>query len=259
VIHGLTKFADWFADHGEKYVLIGGCAASAVMEEAGLTFRATKDLDVVLIVEAVDRSFAAMFFQFIETGGYQLRTRGAEGHPCFYRFSSPTDETFPKMIELFSRLPDLLRPLEEDNRTTPIPIDEDVPSLSAILLDEDAYRFVCEGRIEIGGIPFIDEKRLIPLKAQAWMDLSDRRAAHPESVDSRAVAKHLKDVVRLSELLTPNQAVELPGRLGEDMDRFLERARALPDQDLKTFGGRMPFLGALELVALVFRPVARLS
>jgi hypothetical protein len=89
VIHGLAKFADWFANHREKYALIGGCAASTVMEEAGLPFRATKDLDVVLIVEAVDRSFAEVFFQFIETGGYQLRTRGTEGRPCFYRFSGP--------------------------------------------------------------------------------------------------------------------------------------------------------------------------
>jgi hypothetical protein len=41
--------------YGDQYVLIGGTAATLAMEEAGLEFRATKDLDIVLYIEALKR------------------------------------------------------------------------------------------------------------------------------------------------------------------------------------------------------------
>lgn len=37
-----------------RYVLIGGTASNLAMEDAGLAFRATKDLDVVWHIEAFD-------------------------------------------------------------------------------------------------------------------------------------------------------------------------------------------------------------
>ena len=45
MVKGLDIFQAWFAEHADQYVLIGGTAASLTMEEAGLPFRATKDLD----------------------------------------------------------------------------------------------------------------------------------------------------------------------------------------------------------------------
>lgn len=56
-IRGLSRFRERFAAYAESYVLIGGAASLLVMEEAGLTFRATKDLDLVLCVEALDSRF----------------------------------------------------------------------------------------------------------------------------------------------------------------------------------------------------------
>lgn len=53
MVKGLDVFQNWFADHADQYVLIGGTAASLTMEDAGLDFRATKDLDIVLHVEAL--------------------------------------------------------------------------------------------------------------------------------------------------------------------------------------------------------------
>lgn len=46
-----------------------------VMEDAGIDFRATKDLDIVLCVEALNKEFVAVFWQFVEAGGYQHRQR----------------------------------------------------------------------------------------------------------------------------------------------------------------------------------------
>ena len=53
MVRGLDLFREWFASHADQYVLIGGTAAGLTMEDAGLAFRATKDLDIVLHVEAL--------------------------------------------------------------------------------------------------------------------------------------------------------------------------------------------------------------
>jgi hypothetical protein len=58
VVKGLDVFRDYFTGHAEQFVLIGGTAASLAMEDAGLAFRATKDLDIVLHIEALTSHFS---------------------------------------------------------------------------------------------------------------------------------------------------------------------------------------------------------
>ena len=53
MIKGLDVFRLHFEHYTDRYVLIGGVAATLAMEEAGLDFRATKDIDLVLVVEAM--------------------------------------------------------------------------------------------------------------------------------------------------------------------------------------------------------------
>jgi hypothetical protein len=73
MVKGLELFASHFASYSNQYVLIGGTACSLVMEDAGLDFRATKDLDIVLYIEALDAQFVNALWQFIKNGGYQNR------------------------------------------------------------------------------------------------------------------------------------------------------------------------------------------
>jgi predicted nucleotidyltransferase len=61
MVHGLEKFKTYFKDYTTQYVFIGGTAYDILMEELGAPFRATKDLDVVLIIEALDASFGKKF------------------------------------------------------------------------------------------------------------------------------------------------------------------------------------------------------
>ena len=175
MVRGLDIFRAHFAGHADQYVLIGGTAATLAMEGAGLEFRATKDLDIVLHIEALRREFGAVFWSFVEAGGYEVRQASASGKPVFYRFQKPADPRFPAMLELFCRAPDGIE-LAEGSHLTPIPIDEAVASLSAILLDEAYYMFVLAGRREADGLPWVGEDRLIPLKASAWLDLGERQA-----------------------------------------------------------------------------------
>lgn len=56
-INGLNKFRDFFSAFDNNYVLIGGTACSILFDEVGEHFRATKDLDVVLIIENKNECF----------------------------------------------------------------------------------------------------------------------------------------------------------------------------------------------------------
>lgn len=99
MVHGLEKFKEYFAGYTNQYVFIGGTACDILMEDIGVPFRATKDLDIVLIVEALDVSFGETFWKFIEEGGYKYREKST-GESRFYRFSGPSRPEYPKMIEI---------------------------------------------------------------------------------------------------------------------------------------------------------------
>ena len=51
MVRGIESFRDWFHDYEDQYVIIGGTACDLLMTEEGLDFRATKDIDMVLIIE----------------------------------------------------------------------------------------------------------------------------------------------------------------------------------------------------------------
>lgn len=252
MVKGLDVFRAWFADYPDQYILIGGTAATLAMEEAGLEFRATKDLDIVLHVEALTPAFGKTFWKFIEAGGYEIRQASDTGKPAFYRFQKPTDNNFPAMVELFSRAPDSLWPIE-GGRLTSIPFDEAVSSLSAVLLNDAYYAFILAGRREVDGLPWVGEDRLIPLKAIAWLELSARKE-QGEQVDAKNIRKHANDVLRLSQLLAPATRILLDAKIADDMRRFLDAAAADASLDPKALGlGRATLADLLSRIAQAYR------
>ncbi len=251
MVKGLDLFRKWFADYGNQYVLIGGTAATIAMDEAGLPFRATKDLDVVLHVEALLPEFGKTFWNFVRAGGYQIRQASETDKPAFYRFQKPAESSFPAMIELFSRAPDSLRPIEIGH-LTPIPFDEAVSSLSAILLDDDYYAFIMSGRRDLAGLPWIGEDRLIPLKALAWLDLRARKEKG-EAVDTADIRKHVNDVLRLSGMLTPQTRIEVSQKIANDMGRFVNEANADSTLNPKAIGlGNLTVTEIMERISLSY-------
>ena len=202
-------------------MLIGGTACSILFDEIGENFRATKDLDVVLIVENISTEFGQAFWEFIKEANYNGIETGATQRQ-FYRFRNPTDAAYPKMIELFSRTPDI--PLLPETHLTPIPIADDVSSLSAILLNDDYYRFLLQGRRIVDGLSVLDEKYLIPFKAKAWCELSARQKGGEEG-NSRHIRKHYRDVYHLLMLVPPKERIALPKQLKTDMQSFINGIR----------------------------------
>jgi hypothetical protein len=108
MVKGLEVFREHFRNYADRYVLIGGAACDIAMTGAGLAFRATKDLDIVLYVEALDTAFVQAFWEFVRAGGYEVQEKST-GEKQFYRFQKPTNADFPFMLELFSRQPDVLQ------------------------------------------------------------------------------------------------------------------------------------------------------
>jgi hypothetical protein len=60
-----SKFREYFKDYLHQYVFIGKTARNILMTDVAFPFKATKDLDMVLIVEAPDVSFEEQFWKFI--------------------------------------------------------------------------------------------------------------------------------------------------------------------------------------------------
>lgn len=233
MVRGLDLFKEHFANYVDRYVLIGGTACTLVMEDVGLDFRATKDLDIVLYIEALDADFVSAFWEFIKEGEYKNLQRST-GKEIFYRFSFPSNREFPTMLELFSRVPDTMQ-LSKRGHLTPIPVDESVTSLSAILLDDDYYQFIHAGKQNIGDLPVVSAGHLIPLKARAWIDLMDRKNSGTR-IDERDIRKHKNDVVRLYQLLSPVSRIALPQSIKNDMEIFLDRMIGDSTINLKNLG-----------------------
>lgn len=124
------------------------------------------------------------------------------------------------MIEIFSRSPSGIV-LEDDAVLSPLPIDDEVSSLSAILLTEPYYEFLKSGRIMIDGIPVLSPTCLIPFKAKAWLDLKERKA-NGEHVDGKNIKKHKNDVFRLAQLITGRTRQPLSPEIAADMKNFLK-------------------------------------
>lgn len=249
MIHGIGIFRRHFADHFNKYVLIGGAASHLLMEERGFDPRATKDLDIVLTLETMDTSFLKDFWRFIAEGGYKLQERST-GEKRFYQFQNPENKDFPLMIELFSRGPDQIE-LAEGATLTPIPADEEVSSLSAILLNDDYYNLIQQSRYEIDGVAIVDKGCLIPLKAYAWCDLRERRAKG-EEIDSKKIRKHETDILKLSEMILEGDHFDVPELAQKHIREFLANVADRKPSDLAAISVNVTMEEAKENVARAF-------
>lgn len=224
MVNGLELFLSRFRQLEDCFILIGGTACDLWMTDRGLSFRATKDLDIVLVAEALRAEFFERFWAFIREGKYHSHQQG-DTRPSLYRFRKPGNTAHPFMMELFTH--NYLN-VPDDLHFTPIPAGEYISSLSAILLSEPYYQFIVESRTTIAGVPTIPVQCLIPLKARAYLDLLQRRAVG-EQVDSGEIKKHRNDVFRLYLTLAPAERYHLPKQLCDDLEQFL--AQFSPDSN----------------------------
>ena len=233
MVKGLDVFRKYFADYEEQYVLIGGAACDIIFESNEVNFRATRDLDMVLIIEALTPEFGEKFWNFIVAGRYRNKATNG-GKTQFYRFDKPEEDSFPKMIELFCRSD---FKLENAEGITPIHIDDEISSLSAILLDDDYYKILLDGKVVRNGLSVLRPEYIILFKAKAYLDLKQRKETGG-TVDSNDIKKHKRDILRIATELMLEKAMDLPVSVNEDIHMFLASLEQEPfDQSLlKVYG-----------------------
>jgi len=230
MVRGLEIFRQHFKDFTDNYVIIGGTACDIIIDNIGLTPRATKDIDIILVIEAISPEFVAHFWEFVKQGNYDVREKSEEDRK-YYRFQKPQIEEFPFQIELFSRIPDLLD-LDEGTHLTPIPVDTEISSLSAILMDDDYYNFTIQHSQFDNGIHLANTEALIGLKAKAFLDYKTRKE-NGEKIDEKQLRKHKMDIFRLLLLLTPEDNFTIAESIKSDIANFVEVVKDdLPDKQI---------------------------
>ena len=238
--------------------LVIGCNNNCKKEENNSTEVILKFVsdDVVISEKKVEKGYALVESDFptvIEkveydfSGWYMDNLRISVGFvinsdtTIIAKFSKKTSEQtkqdgskeYPYMIEIFSKNPDFII-LEDDAVLTPLPIDDEISSLSAILLNEAYYELLKTGQMMVDGIPVLSPTCLIPFKAKAWLDLKERKL-NGEQVDSKNIKKHKNDVFRLAQLITANTRQALNPEIAEDMKNFLSEMID-EEVDLKSLG-----------------------
>jgi hypothetical protein len=215
MVNGLDNLKQILKPYSKNYVIIGGTASSIHFDKAGLEFRSTKDIDMVIVLEEVDLAFGKMFWEFIEKGEY-ISSMNKDGVPKYYRFISKNTD-YPSQIEIFSRSPFLGK---YETAVKPIHIDDNISSLSAIVLDKDYYNLLLTQKMQVDDFIILSPIGLIIFKAKAFLDLSERKSKE-EGVDSRDIDKHKNDVFRLAQLLSESDNIDVPNSIFNDFNNFL--------------------------------------
>ena len=71
MVAGIESFREKFKEFSDCYTVIGGAACDILMTEADNDFRATKDIDMILLLEDRYKEFAAVFWEYIKEGAYK--------------------------------------------------------------------------------------------------------------------------------------------------------------------------------------------
>ena len=252
VVGGIEAFREAMVGHEDEYVLIGGGACSVLFDREAVPFRATKDLDIVVLVDQGGSGFARALWSFIKSNDYDC-WRHAAGGCSYYRFvlpkNSPSATRLPEQIELFSRHPDFTLENEE-SEITPLPFDEDVSSLSAIILDDGYYEFIQKHVSMVDGIPMLDVIHIIPLKMRAHIDLNRKHEAG-RHVNDKDLVKHRGDIAKLALLLSAGDKLPLEGRMRDDAEAFISDFKSYVQRQTNR-KQRRAFEDCLEVLRLTY-------
>ncbi len=248
MVDGIKSFAEAFKGYEDCYTVIGGTACDLLMGEMNLTFRATKDIDMIVLVENNIEEFSKVFWEYIKKAKYICGWKNSD-KVHFYRFTSPISSKYPSMIELFSK--NLQYDLQnEDSVLTPIHVSDEISSLSAIMLNTDYYNFMLKGKRIIAGISVLGVKYVIPFKMRAWVDLVNRKN-NGEFVKSTDIKKHKHDVFRLIQIIENEEEIETSSEMKDDISKFIN-GMIEENLDLRNIGLEFNLIEAIELLQKIY-------
>jgi len=231
MVGGLDKFREAFADFTDNFVIIGGTACDEVLSGTIMRPRPTLDIDIIVIVENMTVEFANAFWKFITDGGYRPGVRKDDDDtPKYVLYSFDNGAVgYPAKIELLSRHNDVFT---NAVHTEPLPIDGEVSSLSAIILDEPYYNMTVRNSFISNGLRYAAPMALAALKARAYLNLlAERDAGH--HVNRKDILKHRNDVLKLTATMAPGETTEVGQEVIDTINEFANSLLvSLPNQSL---------------------------
>lgn len=221
IVDGIDIFEKTFSKYKDSFVIIGGAACRATLSEGRYTPRKTKDIDMVLVLENLDKDFIDAFWSFIKAGNYKCATRkdnDVRKKYVLYSFYDSLPE-YPAQIELLSRPVDGLENPEEHNIEA-IMMD-DASYLSAIILEPDYYNYLISHTEEKNGLRYASVDSLICLKALAYLNLREdkKNGIHVNDDDFK---KHRRDVVMAAASLTVGEEFIVSQNIKDAITGFIE-------------------------------------
>ena len=91
--------------------------------------------------------------------------------------------------------------------------------MSAIVLDEDLYRFVTVNSKMVNGIRVASLESLVCLKARAYLNVLKEREAGKQ-VNSDDIKKHRRDIILLVAARTETESVIVPASILDTIEEF---------------------------------------
>lgn len=243
MVKGLDLFSKYFNDYKDQYVLIGGSACDVIFEFNDSYFRATKDLDIVIIIEVLNDNFVKVLWKFINDGGYRNKFKN-NGKQQFYRFDKPTNSNYPSMIELFSNSN---KDVIKSNQIIPIHVDDSVESLSAILLDKEYYSLLISGKTIINNLSVLKPEYIILFKIKAYLELNTRRN-NGEPIDLKNIKKHKNDILNIVTELKLEKVYGLPIAVCNDVLNFIHDI----EKGLNTSANNNSIIMILDLLKSIY-------
>ena len=234
MVVGLDKFKEAFADYTDNYVIIGGTACDILLSDTDMHPRATDDIDMILVVEKMTEEYGSAFWKFIKEGEYKAGKREKDDKtPTYtlYRFTTEK-EGYPVKIELLSHHSDILGE-PSGFHIEPIPLSEDLSSLSAIMMDDDNYELTVANSEEQDGVRIATSTTLICLKTRAYFNLLKDRASGKQ-INSKDIKKHKTDVLKLIATASVPEPVAVPQSVYDSvMEYAASIEKELPSQSLQ--------------------------
>lgn len=94
--------------------------------------------------------------------------------------------------------------------------------MSAILLDDDYYKVLLDGKVVRNGLSVLRPEYIILFKAKAYLDLKERKETGG-TVDSNDIKKHKKDILRIAADLMLEKVIDLPVSVNDDIVGLLKQ------------------------------------
>lgn len=230
---GFDRFSEVMRNYREHFVVIGGTACEAALENTGITRpHVTKDIDIVIIMERLVPDFITQLWHFFMEGEYKASRKtnvSDQSVYALYRFEQSARTDFPAKIEILTRQAEYVFGANE-TRIEPIIETESTYSMSAIIMDDDVYQFTIDHWEEYQGVRMASPTALVCLKARAYLNLLRDRASGIH-VNSSDIKKHRRDVFLLLATGKVEKSV-VPLSVYTTIQDFVAAMKELPISDL---------------------------